>query len=97
MTDVDAHIEQRRERGIEKLRFGSGSADTDNPKDHGVVTLYVAAVADGVADGHGSTTIRSSLSNTENAVSIRLRFSAVSRSQKLRKTSMHLSFMVMRV
>ena len=33
-------------RGIEKLRFGSGSADTDNPKDHGVVTLYVAAVAD---------------------------------------------------
>jgi N4-gp56 family major capsid protein len=33
-------------RGIEKLRFGTGTADTDDPKDHGVVTGYFAAVAD---------------------------------------------------
>lgn len=32
--------------GIEKLTFGSGSADTDDLKDHGVVTGYFAAVAD---------------------------------------------------
>lgn len=31
---------------IEKLTFGSGSADTDDLKDHGVVTGYFAAVAD---------------------------------------------------
>lgn len=31
---------------VEKLRFGSGSGDTDDLKDHGVVTGYFAAVAD---------------------------------------------------
>ncbi len=33
-------------RGIEKLRFGSGSGDTDDLKDNGIVTGYFAAVAD---------------------------------------------------
>jgi len=33
-------------RGIEKLTFGSGANDTDNPKDHGVVTGYFAAEPD---------------------------------------------------
>ena len=33
-------------RGIEKLIFGSGSADTDDLKDHGLVTGFFAAVAD---------------------------------------------------
>jgi N4-gp56 family major capsid protein len=34
-------------RGIEKLRFGTDSAaDTTTPKDNGVATLYVSAVAD---------------------------------------------------
>jgi len=33
-------------RGVEKLRFGTGAADTDNPVDNGVVTLYTAAAAD---------------------------------------------------
>lgn len=34
-------------RGIEKLRFGTDpSADTTTPKDHGVVTAFVAAAAD---------------------------------------------------
>jgi hypothetical protein len=28
------------------MRFGSGNTDTDNPKDHGVVTGYFAAAAD---------------------------------------------------
>lgn len=32
--------------GIEKLTFGSGSGDTDDLKDHGIVTGYFAAVAD---------------------------------------------------
>ena len=32
--------------GIEKMLFGSGSGDTDDLKDHGVVTGYFAAVAD---------------------------------------------------
>lgn len=32
--------------GIEKITFGSGSGDTDDLKDHGVVTGYVSAVAD---------------------------------------------------
>jgi hypothetical protein len=32
--------------GIAKLRFGTGSGDTDDTKDHGVATGYVAAVAD---------------------------------------------------
>jgi len=31
---------------VEKLRFGSGASDTDDLKDHGVVTGYFAAVAD---------------------------------------------------
>lgn len=33
-------------RGIEKLRFGSGSGDTDDLQDHGVVTGFFAGVAD---------------------------------------------------
>lgn len=32
--------------GVEKLTFGSGSGDTDDLKDHGVVTGFFAAVAD---------------------------------------------------
>lgn len=32
--------------GFEKLRFGTGSDDTDDLKDHGVVTGYFAALAD---------------------------------------------------
>jgi hypothetical protein len=32
--------------GIEKLTFGTGSADTDDLKDHGVVTGFFADVAD---------------------------------------------------
>lgn len=32
-------------RGIEKLLFGTGTGDTDDLKDHGVVTGYVAGVA----------------------------------------------------
>lgn len=32
--------------GLDKMTFGTGSADTDNLKDHGVVTGYFAAVAD---------------------------------------------------
>lgn len=32
--------------GMEKLRFGSGSSDTADLKDHGVFTIYAAAVAD---------------------------------------------------
>ena len=31
---------------LEKLRFGTGDTDTDDPKDCGVVTAYFAAVAD---------------------------------------------------
>jgi hypothetical protein len=31
---------------VEKLRFGSGTADTDDYKDNGVVTGYFAAAAD---------------------------------------------------
>jgi N4-gp56 family major capsid protein len=33
-------------RGIEKLIFGSGAGDTDDLKDHGIVTGYFAAVGD---------------------------------------------------
>lgn len=33
-------------RGVEKLLFGSGAGDTDNLKQHGLVTVYVSAVAD---------------------------------------------------
>lgn len=33
-------------RGIEKLTFGTGSGDTDDLKDHGVVTGWFSAVAD---------------------------------------------------
>lgn len=32
--------------GFEKLRFGTGAGDTDDTRDHGVVTGYFAAVAD---------------------------------------------------
>ena len=32
--------------GLDKMTFGSGSGDTDDLKDHGVVTGYFAAVAD---------------------------------------------------
>jgi N4-gp56 family major capsid protein len=32
--------------GLNKLRFGTGTNDTDTPKQHGVVTGYFAAVAD---------------------------------------------------
>lgn len=31
---------------VEKLRFGTSEEDTDDPKDHGIVTGYVAAAAD---------------------------------------------------
>ena len=33
-------------RGIEKLTFGSGAGDTDDLKDHGIGSLWVAAVGD---------------------------------------------------
>ena len=33
-------------RGIDKLTFGSGSADTDDLKDNGVVTVWTASAAD---------------------------------------------------
>jgi N4-gp56 family major capsid protein len=33
-------------RGIHKLRFGSGAGDTDDTKDHGVVTGFYSGVAD---------------------------------------------------
>lgn len=33
-------------RGVEKLLFGSGAGDTDDLKDHGVVTVFVSGVAD---------------------------------------------------
>jgi N4-gp56 family major capsid protein len=33
--------------GVRKVLFGSGSADTDDLKDHGVVTIYVATTAAG--------------------------------------------------
>lgn len=33
-------------RRIQKLRFGSGTTDTANLKDHGIVTAFVGAVAD---------------------------------------------------
>jgi N4-gp56 family major capsid protein len=33
-------------RGVEKLTFGSGAGDTDDKKDHGVVTGFFAGVAD---------------------------------------------------
>ena len=31
---------------VAKMTFGSGTADTDDLKDHGVLTGYFAAVAD---------------------------------------------------
>lgn len=31
---------------VEKMRFGSGDEDTDDPKDHGILTGYFAAAAD---------------------------------------------------
>jgi len=33
-------------RGIEKLLFGNGAGDTDDLKQHGVVTVWTAGVAD---------------------------------------------------
>ena len=33
-------------RGIEKIVFGSGAGDTDDLKDHGIVTGYFGAAAD---------------------------------------------------
>lgn len=33
-------------RRIEKLRFGTGTTDTNTPKDHGIVTAFVAAAVD---------------------------------------------------
>ena len=36
----------REVRGVNKLTFGSGSGDTDDLKDHGVSTIFAAAVAD---------------------------------------------------
>lgn len=51
-TDVDDYefvhgVGVQEIRGIEKLRFGTAAgADTTTPKDHGVVTAFVAAAAD---------------------------------------------------
>lgn len=36
----------RKMDGIEKMRFGTGAGDTDDSKDHGMVTGWFAAVAD---------------------------------------------------
>ena len=33
-------------RRIQKLRFGTGATDTATPKDHGIVTAFIAAAAD---------------------------------------------------
>jgi hypothetical protein len=33
-------------RRIEKLRFGTGASDLTTPKDHGIVTAFVAAAVD---------------------------------------------------
>ena len=51
---VDGEMDYKRKNGlsiqqwyeIEKLLFGAGPNDTDNPKDHGVVTGYFAAEPD---------------------------------------------------
>lgn len=44
---MDKHgLALRQIRAVEKIKFGSGSGDTDDLKDHGVVTLYVSATAD---------------------------------------------------
>lgn len=53
-TTAEEDFDYRRKKGIaikewmkiEKLRFGSGATDTDDLKDHGVVTGFFAAVAD---------------------------------------------------
>lgn len=43
----DKHgVAVREIRGIEKLRFGSGTTDTADLKDNGVLTIWAAAVAD---------------------------------------------------
>lgn len=43
----DKHgVAVREIRGIDKLLFGSGTTDTDDLKDHGVFTIWAAAVAD---------------------------------------------------
>lgn len=53
-TTVDDEFDYKRKHGlaikqwykIEKLRFGTGATDTDDYKDHGLVTVWHAAVAD---------------------------------------------------
>ena len=50
-TDVDDYefvhgVGVQEIRRIQKLRFGSGTTDTANLKDHGIVTAFVGAVAD---------------------------------------------------
>jgi N4-gp56 family major capsid protein len=53
-TTVDADFDYGRKKGmgikqwyeVDKLRFGTGDNDTDDLKDHGVVTGYFAAAAD---------------------------------------------------
>ncbi len=53
-TTVDDTFDYGRSKGmaikewmkLEKLRFGSGATDTDDPKDCGIVTGYFAAVSD---------------------------------------------------
>jgi hypothetical protein len=51
-TDVDDYeflhgVGVQEIRGIEKLRFGTAAGvDTTTPKDHGIVTAFVAAAAD---------------------------------------------------
>lgn len=43
----DKHgVAVREMRGVDKLTFGSGTADTDDLKDNGVATIWAAAVAD---------------------------------------------------
>lgn len=50
-TDVDDYefvhgVGVQEIRGVEKLRFGTTGTDTATPKDHGIVTGFVAAAAD---------------------------------------------------
>ena len=50
-TDIDDYeflhgVGVQEIRRIEKLRFGTGATDLTTPKDHGIVTAFVAAAAD---------------------------------------------------
>ena len=50
-TDVDDYeflhgVGVQEIRRVQKLRFGAGTTDRDNLKDHGIVTAFVGAVAD---------------------------------------------------